>query len=662
MSDYQPLGMWDKLKAWRNYEALKPGVEQLASSFSKMPQQLRSLQSQGDPRAQTAAGLLQMGKLPFQPLASAFARPSVPKPYKGPLKPLPYPELLTTKESSMPAQFEGMESYQPQSSAESGLRSYQKKQERKRLVGFERQRKSPLAFRADSELIKKAQEVKSLVMLKVAAAKVMLGRGVDPSLIATMLKFSKDKTPLNLTSATLAGAAAGGLGGGLSSLSASADARWPAATLARVMAGIVGGGLTGRAGGAGYNWAVSDKSTEKPQKDVQEKGKGSRGSVQSRSSLTKESSMLVKRAQRQEVKSLVMLKVAAAQVMLRRGVNPAVITAVLTAGGEKRADITDFLARMSTGFTRRVPETQASSETVKANEKVKLQPLPEMRSKAKPKAPALQTTKESSTLVKRAQRQEVKALVMLKVAAAQVMLRRGVNPSVINAVLQVGHEKRAERDALSDRGGATKPPGAAAPLKSLPSLHDYSQYSPGVGGPGAAPGSNPAKMLAGMGTGVSDFFHSLAANNRPPDVRDRFRLMQQQVAHMTETGSIPSLPRATAGGGAGGDTGKPPGAAAPLKSLAAKPFDWGSLLNSGMLSHAGIGAALGGGIGGLHGLLDDDDDEDDEYEEGGRRKHRPKGMAPVLSRALGGAAIGGLGGAAASAAGVPAMLGFPPKA
>ena len=347
MSDYQPLGMWEKLQAWRNYEALKPGVERLANSFSKMRQQPHSLQSQGDLRAQTAAGLLQLGKTPFQPLVSAFARPSVLKPYKGPLKSLTYPELLTTKESSMSVGDGAAGSDQKPGPADSDLSQYQRKQERKRYVGWERQRRSPLLFRADSELVKKAQqqEVKSLVMLKVAAAKVMLGRGVDPSLITTMLKFSAEKPSLNLISATLAGAAVGGLGGGLHSLSSSADARWPAATLARVMAGIVGGGLTGRVGGRAYNWAVSDKSPE----ESKEKVKGSRGSVRSHSVSTKESSMLVKRAQRQEVKSLVMLKVAAAQIMLKRGVNPFLIDAVLQSGGEKLAFSRDPLAAVLGG-------------------------------------------------------------------------------------------------------------------------------------------------------------------------------------------------------------------------------------------------------------------------------------------------------------------------
>ena len=350
MSNYQPLGMWDKLQAWRNYEALKPGVERLAGSFSKMPQQLQSLQSQGDPRAQTAAGLLQMGKAPFQQfenVASAFARPSQPKPYKGPLKPLPTPPSFMAKESSMVTWGGTVGSDQKPDSSDSELSQYQRKQERKRSLGFIRQRRSPLLFRDDSELIKKAQrqEVKSLVMLKVAAAKVMLGRGVDPSLIAIMLKFSAEKPPLNLTAATLAGMTAGGLVGGLPSLSASADERWPAATLARVMAGIVGGGLTGRAGGSVYNWKVSDKSPE----ESKEKVKGSRGSVRSHSVSTKESSMLVKRAQRQEVKSLVMLKVAAAQIMLKRGVNPSLIDAVLQSGGEKRAFSRDPLAAVLGG-------------------------------------------------------------------------------------------------------------------------------------------------------------------------------------------------------------------------------------------------------------------------------------------------------------------------
>lgn len=350
MSNYQPLGMWDKLQAWRNYEALKPGVERLAGSFSKMPQQLRSLQSQGDPRAQTAAGLLSLGKLPFKQfenVASAFARPAGPKPYKGPLKPLPTPPSFMAKESSMVTWDGTVRSNQKPASSDSELSQYQRKQERKRSLGFIRQRRSPLLFRDDSELIKKAQrqEVKSLVMLKVAAAKVMLGRGVDPSLIAIMLKFSAEKPPLNLTAATLAGMTAGGLVGGLPSLSASADERWPAATLARVMAGIVGGGLTGRAGGSVYNWKVSDKSPE----ESKEKVKGSRGSARSHSVSTKESSMLVKRAQRQEVKSLVMLKVAAAQIMLKRGVNPSLIDAVLQSGGEKRAFSRDPLAAVLGG-------------------------------------------------------------------------------------------------------------------------------------------------------------------------------------------------------------------------------------------------------------------------------------------------------------------------
>lgn len=46
-------------------------------------------------------------------------------------------------------------------------------------------------------------------------------------------------------------------------------------------------------------------------------------------------------------------------------------------------------------------------------------------------------------LVKRAQRQEVKSLVMLKIAAAKVMLRRGVDPSLIDGMLKYGKEKRA---------------------------------------------------------------------------------------------------------------------------------------------------------------------------------------------------------------------------
>ena len=64
------------------------------------------------------------------------------------------------------------------------------------------------------------QERRSLVMLKVAAAKVMLRRGVDPSLINVMLKSGREKRAISSDPLTMAliGAAAGGGLGGLSGL------------------------------------------------------------------------------------------------------------------------------------------------------------------------------------------------------------------------------------------------------------------------------------------------------------------------------------------------------------------------------------------------------------------------------------------------------------
>ena len=101
------------------------------------------------------------------------------------------------------------------------------------------------------------QEVQSLVMLKVAAAKVMLQRGFDPSLIDVMLKSGRDKRAISSDPLTMAliGAAAGGGLGGLSGLIAPGYAARGKrrsrldAMFSRGAGGVVLGGIGGGIGG-----------------------------------------------------------------------------------------------------------------------------------------------------------------------------------------------------------------------------------------------------------------------------------------------------------------------------------------------------------------------------------------------------------------------------
>ena len=101
------------------------------------------------------------------------------------------------------------------------------------------------------------QEVQSLVMLKVAAAKVMLQRGFDPSLIDVMLKSGREKRAISSDPLTMAliGAAAGGGLGGLSGLIAPGYAARGKrrsrldAMFSRGAGGVALGGIGGGIGG-----------------------------------------------------------------------------------------------------------------------------------------------------------------------------------------------------------------------------------------------------------------------------------------------------------------------------------------------------------------------------------------------------------------------------
>lgn len=107
-------------------------------------------------------------------------------------------------------------------------------------------------------LVKRAQrqETQSLVMLKVAAAKVMLRRGVNPSLIDAMLKLGREKRSFATDpgTATLAGAAIGGLGGGVYGYmdpGEDENGKKRSRLNAMLSSGLIGAGLGGAAGGLG---------------------------------------------------------------------------------------------------------------------------------------------------------------------------------------------------------------------------------------------------------------------------------------------------------------------------------------------------------------------------------------------------------------------------
>ena len=123
-------------------------------------------------------------------------------------------------------------------------------------------------------LVKRAQrqETQSLVMLKVAAAKVMLRRGVNPSLIDAMLKLGREKRSFATDpgTATLAGAAIGGLGGGVYGFmdpGEDENGKKRNRLNAMLSSGLIGAGLGGAAGGLGslaYDPKATVFSPEKP--------------------------------------------------------------------------------------------------------------------------------------------------------------------------------------------------------------------------------------------------------------------------------------------------------------------------------------------------------------------------------------------------------------
>lgn len=195
-------------------------------------------------------------------------------------------------------------------------------------------------------------------------------------------------------------------------------------------------------------------------------------------------------------------------------------------------------------------------------------------------------------LVKRAQQQEVKSLVMLKIAAAKVMLRRGVDPSLINGMLKYGKEKRAFALNLQD--------------------------------------SSVLSAIAGMGIGgAAGGLHGLYYPDEDEEGKPKSR-MDSVLAHGlggAALGGVGSVARSLIYNH--------------LAQVGAPEVDlgYGSTAESAPITYnedaaTAAGAIMGAGLGGVAGWMNPG------YDVKGKRRNR---LQALLVAGAGGAALGGIG-------------------